>query len=282
MNRVLSYRTSYIAGRVLLYLCILVLVLFILLPFAWILITSFQRSDYLMSVPPKVAVKTFNLDFYRQLFANQNFRLALSNSVITITISSLLGMVIAAMGGYVIGCFRIKRKSIILFILLSVQLLPAMVLLIPLFMILSTYQLVDTFMGLIVVYLAFQVPVGIWILRGFFFAIPYDLFEAAKIDGSSQLRVFFSVALPLARPGIISVGLFTFINGWNDLLIPLIVTVFRRSMLTVYAASFGGLYDTNYGGAAAVAILSAIPTTIIALIFKKQLVSGLTAGAIKG
>ncbi|MFP4442411.1 MAG: carbohydrate ABC transporter permease [Spirochaetia bacterium] len=269
-------------GRILLYVAAVLIVFFLIGPFIWVFITSLQRSDQLMTVPPQVSIKNFNLRYYKQLFSDSNFRLALKNSLVIITLSSLFAMAIASLGGYAVGSFRMKRKGLLLFSVLAVQLTPALALLIPLFMIFNTYQLVDTYAGLVFAFLTFQVPVAIWILRGFFNSIPRELFDSSRIDGCSRFGTFFRIALPLARPGIVAVGIFTFIQGWNDLLIPLVLSVFERTMLTVYAASFGGLYDTNYGGAAAVAMLSALPTIILAIIFRKQLISGLTAGAVKG
>jgi len=282
MSRSSSAAARRTVGRVFLYLGAAAVVFFILSPFAWVFITSLQKSDYLMSVPPRVSIRDFNLGYYKMLFSDGNFRSALRNSIVVILLASTFAMGIAALGGYAVGCFRIRSKSLFLFAILAVQLTPALALLIPLFMILSTYGLIDTYLGLVLVFLTFQVPVGIWILRGFFHSIPGELFDSSRIDGCSRLGTFFRIALPLARPGIVAVGIFTFIQGWNDLLIPLVVSIQRRSMLTVYAASFGGLYDTNYGGAAAVAMLSALPTTLMAVLFRKQLISGLTAGAIKG
>ncbi|HUV07375.1 MAG TPA: ABC transporter permease subunit, partial [Spirochaetia bacterium] len=104
----------------------------------------------------------------------------------------------------------------------------------------------------------------------------------ARIDGCSRFGTFLRVGLPLARPGIVAVGIFNFIQGWNDLLIPLVVTIYKTTMLTTYASAFGGLYNIDYGGATAVAVLSALPTIIVAVIFRKQLIVGLTAGAVKG
>jgi multiple sugar transport system permease protein len=269
-------------GRILIYVAAVLIIFFLIGPFIWVFITSLQRSDQLMTVPPEVSIKNFNLQYYKQLFSDSNFRLALKNSLVIITLSSLFAMAVASLGGYAVGSFRMKRKGLLLFSVLAVQLTPALALLIPLFMIFNTYRLVDTYAGLVFAFLTFQVPVAIWILRGFFNSIPRELFDSSRIDGCSRFGTFFRIALPLARPGIVAVGIFTFIQGWNDLLIPLILSVFERTMLTVYAASFGGLYDTNYGGAAAVAMLSAMPTIVLAIIFRKQLISGLTAGAVKG
>jgi multiple sugar transport system permease protein len=275
-------RFGKVAKRVGIYTAATLLVVFILLPFAWILITSVQKTDYLQSVPPRVSLRELDFGSYQELFHDPNFRASLVNSLVAVVCSSLLAVAAAAMGGYAVGSFNLRGKSVLLFLILLVQLLPALALLIPFFMILRRLHLVDTYAGLIMVFMVFEVPVGIWILRGFFAAIPHELFDAASIDGCSRMGTFIRIAVPLARSGAMAVGIYTFIGGWNDLLIPLIVSLHRRSLLTVYTTTFGGIYQTNYGGAAAVAVLSALPTVIMAIAFRRQLIQGLTAGAVKG
>jgi len=265
-----------------LYAIVGLLLVWLLSPFIWTLITSIQPYECLVSVPPKLTLNTFNLEYYRTLFSDKQFVSSLKNSTVVILMATFISMWLTSLGGYAIGTFRVRGLSAIMFALLSIQLAPALALLIPLFVLFKTLNLIDTYTGLVIVFLVFQVPVGIWILKGFFESIPYELYDAARIDGCSRLGAFFKVALPLARPGILAVGIYTFITGWNDLLIPLTMSVYKTTMLTVYASSFGGLYQIDYGGATAVAVLSAIPTILLALIFKKNLVQGLTAGAIKG
>ena len=278
----MSVRPVRVLKRIGIYGTAALLVVFILMPFVWIVITSVQDTDHLQSVPPSVSLRTLDFSSYRQLFADPLFRKSLTNSLVAVSSATLLAMVIASLGGYAVGCFRLRMKSGVLFFMLIVQLVPALALLIPFFMILRSLRLLDTYGGLILVFLVFQVPVGIWMLRGFFASIPHELFDAASIDGCSRMGTLLRIAIPLARPGIVAVGIYTFIGGWNDLLIPIIVSLYKRTMLTVYATSFGGLYDTNYGGAAAVAVLSALPTVLMAIVFRKQLIQGLTAGAVKG
>ena len=275
-------RFGKVAKRVGIYTAATLLVVFILLPFVWIFITSVQKTDYLQSVPPRVSLRELDLSAYQELFHDPNFRASLVNSLVAVISSSLLAVAAAALGGYAVGVFHLRGKSVLLFLILLVQLLPALALLIPFFMILRRLHLVDTFPGLIMVFMIFEVPVGIWILRGFFAAIPHELFDAASIDGCSRMGTFIRIAVPFARSGAMAVGIYTFIGGWNDLLIPLIVSLHRRSLLTVYTTTFGGIYQTNYGGAAAVAVLSALPTVIMAIAFRRQLIQGLTAGAVKG
>jgi len=272
-------RTVKICGF---YTIVGLLLTWLLSPFLWTLITSLQPYECLVSVPPRLELNRLNLEYYRILFSDEQFLTALKNSTIVILTATSISMLLTALGGYAVGTFRVRGLSAIMFALLSIQLAPALALLIPLFVLFKTLNLIDTYAGLVIVFLVFQVPVGIWILRGFFESIPYELYDAARIDGCSRLGAFFRVALPLARPGILTVGIYTFITGWNDLLIPLTMSVYKTTMLTVYASSFGGLYQIDYGGATAVAVLSAIPTILLALIFRKNLVQGLTAGSIKG
>ncbi len=272
----------HILKRIGVYGTAVLLVSFILLPFVWIVITSVQDTDHLQSVPPTVSLRQLDFTSYKRLMADPMFRTSLTNSLVAVTSATLLAMVIASLGGYAVGCFQLRGKSGVLFFMLIVQLVPALALLIPFFMILRSMHLIDTYAGLIMVFLVFQVPVGIWMLRGFFASIPHELFDAASIDGCTRLGMLLRIAVPLARPGIVAVGIYTFIGGWNDLLIPIIVSIHRRTMLTVYATSFGGVYKTDFGGAAAVAVLSALPTVLMAIAFRKQLIQGLTAGAVKG
>ncbi len=277
-----SARLLHALGRTGVYCAAFLVVAFILLPFAWIFITSLQRIDALQSVPPRVSLRELDTSSYVHLFRDENFRTALGNSLVAVSASSLLAMMIATLGGFAVGTWSFRGKSSLLFAMLIVQLAPALALLIPFFMALRSLGLIDTYAGLILVFLVFQVPVGIWMLRGFFAAIPVELYDAAEIDGCTRWGILLRISVPLARPGIVAVGIYTFIGGWNDLLIPLIVSLHKRTLLTVYTTSFSNQYGDNYGGAAAVAVLSALPTILMAVAFRRQLIQGLTAGAVKG
>ena len=193
------------------------MLLFILSPIIWTLITSFQPSSNLMVAPPRIEFSQVNLSFYQQLVHDPQFRKALANSLIVITTSTVIGLFFAALGAYSIARYRFKGKVTILFALFSIQLAPALALLIPLFIIMRGFGLIDTYPGLILTFLLFQVPVSIWLLRGFFHSIPAELYDAAMIDGCSRLATFFKIALPLAAPGLGATAIYMFIGGWNDL-----------------------------------------------------------------
>jgi len=264
------------------YVCVFLLCAWSLAPFFWTMLTSFQSYSNITAVPPRISFKDINAYYYQWLFKDITFRKALLNSVKVVTCATLVGLIVAALGAYSLGVFNIKGKGTIMFCLLSIQLAPAILLLIPLFVLMRKVGLLDTFVGLVSTYLLFQVPVGIWMLRGFFEAIPRDIFDSARIDGCSSFAMFWQVALPLVKPGLLAVGVYTFITGWGELLIPMTIGLYRYQLLTVYASAFGGLYQIDYGGATAVATISGIPSVILALVFRRYLVSGLTAGAVKG
>ena len=268
--------------KILLHGAAYLLALFVLAPFLWVLLTSFQDVENLMVVPVRISLFDMNFYYYERLFADEQFIFSLKNSLIVVSVSTFFSMAICSLGGYAIGALRVRRKDFILFLLLGTSLAPPLVFLIPLFMVLRFFQLIDTYMGLVFMFLTFQVPIGIWILRGFFHSIPRDIFDAATVDGCSRLDTFLTIGLPLARPGIIAVGLFSFLQSWNNLLVPLVVTIHRRTTLTVYASNFGWIRQMNYGSATAVAVLSSIPTILLAVVFRKQLIEGLMSGATKG
>ncbi|MEM3485373.1 MAG: carbohydrate ABC transporter permease [Candidatus Methanomethyliaceae archaeon] len=264
------------------YTGVCLLLMFILGPIIWTALTSLQSYVNLTSVPPKITLTQIDLYYYKWLFGDVAFRRALLQSITVVGCATCLGIVLAALGAYALGTGQLKGKSVVMFLLLSVQLVPALTFLIPLFLMLRSLQLVDTFVGLVVVFLLFQAPVGIWMLRPFFESIPKEVFDAARIDGCSTFAAFLHVAVPLARPGLFAIAIYLFITGWGDLLIPLTVGIFRYRLITVYASAFGGLYQIDYGGATAVATISAIPSIILAIMFRKQLIEGLIAGAVKG
>lgn len=276
------YRIRKVGWQCMIYLGVSVLCMWILAPLVWTALTSVQSYANLTSVPPKISFREFEVYYYRWLFTDELFRRAIIQSVLCVTCATFFATILAAMGAYIIGVYRIRMRTLFLFSLLFIQLIPALALLIPLFILLKMLNLVDTFWGLVLTFLLFQTPVAIWILRGFFEAIPHDIFDAAKIDGCSRLVMFRKIAWPLARPGITATALYTFITGWGDLLIPLTVGIYRWQLLTVYASAFGGLYQIDYGGATAVATLTAVPTIVLAVVFHRKLLQGLTAGAIKG
>ena len=276
-----NYRLRKSVFRFLNYLLVALIVLFMVGPVLWIIITSLQPMSNLMSVPPKVSWQSMTGVYYRELFANASFTKSLENTALITVISTAAVLIISCLGAYAVARFHFPHKEVFLFSILGLQLGPAVAYLIPLFIMVRQLGLIDTHIGVILVFVAFVVPLGIWLLRGFFEDIPRELEPAARMDGCSRFGAFYRIILPLARGGIMATAIFVFISIWGDFLIPLVLTFSRATTLTIFASAFGGLHNVNYGGAAATAVISGMPTIILAIVFRRYLVRGLMEGSVK-
>jgi multiple sugar transport system permease protein len=277
----LSYRLRKRLFKAMLYVAAALLMGFVVGPIIWIVITSFQPSENLMSVPPKVTLTKPTLLYYQQLFRSPAFVKSLLNTIIITTFATLLTIGVSCLGAYAVARFRFPRKELFLFSIMGIQLGPAVAYLIPLFLMVRTFGLTDTHIGVILVFLAFVVPLGIWMLRGFFEDIPRELEPAARMDGCTRFGAFFRIILPLARGGIMATAIYIFIASWGEFFIPLVVTFSKATTLTVFASAFGGVHEVNYGGAAATAVVSGVPSIIMALFFRRYLIRGLLEGSVK-
>ena len=204
------------------------------------------------------------------------------NSVVIALMTTVFSMVTATLGGYGISRFRFRGRGALSYIVLTTQVLPGSLLMIPLYIIMGNLQLLDTRLGLVIAYATFSVPFCTWMMKGFFDSIPLSLEEAAKVDGAGRFRCFATVVMPLTVPGLVATGLFAFINGWNEYLF---ASTFMKSYenwtLPMGIASFQGQYTTNWGTLMAGSVLVTIPVVVLFLALQKHLVGGMTAGAVK-
>ena len=267
-------------GIVLTYLALALVVLFYVGPIAWIAISSVQPQGRLTSVPPSVSLAAIQFDHYRDLLASAAFRDALQRTILVTLSSTAVVLLLAIPTAYATARLHFRGKMAFLMSILIVQLGPAVAFLIPLFILMRGLALIDTYAGLVLVFAGFVTPVGVWLLRGFFENLPPQLERAARMDGCSRFGAFWRIMVPLAGAGIGAVALVAFIAIWGDLLIPLTLT-FSRSLLTVYASGFAGEHIINYGGAAATAVISAVPTVLLVIVFRRFLIRGLTEGSVK-
>ena len=267
--------------RGLAYLALAAIVTFFLLPVLWMAITSVQPYALLTAVPPRVSFAAATGQNYADLLGDPKFRRAVTATVVTSVLSTALALLVAIPAGYATGRLRFAGRAVYLFSILTVQIGPAVAFLIPLFLMMQRFGLIDTYPGLILVFVLFVAPVAVWLLRGFFAVLPPGLERAARMDGASRWRAFYQILLPLGTGGIWAVVLLIFISVWGDLLIPLVLSFSRVVTLTVVASGFSGEQNINYGGASAVAVLSALPAVILALAFRRHLIKGVTEGAVK-
>jgi N,N'-diacetylchitobiose transport system permease protein len=201
-----------------------------------------------------------------------------------VTGTVLLSVIVGFFAAAALARFRFRGRRAIMVTILAVQMLPGAALLIPTFLMFNAVNLLGTFFGLILAYVAAVLPFSIWVMRGFFVAIPVEIEEAAKIDGAGTTRILFSVLFPLVAPGVISTSIFAFIAAWNDYLV---AYTFMKDQgmytLPVWLASFTTpTAGTDFGGQMAGSVLISLPVIIFFLIIQRNLVSGMSAGAVKG
>ena len=263
-------------GKAVTVILVIVVCIFALFPFIWMISTSFKTNSEIYTAAP-----TYTSMFTTET-ATFNFKQWAANSIFVAFLTTIFSMIIAVLGGYGISRYRFKGRGALSYIVLTTQVLPGSLLMIPLYIIMSNLGLLNTKIGLMLAYVTFTVPFCTWMMKGFFDSIPISLEEAARVDGAGTFRCFFTVTLPLTVPGLVSTGLFAFINGWNEYLF---ASSFMQSYdnwtLPVGIASFKGQYATDWGTLMAGSVLITIPVVILFLCLQKHLVGGMTAGAVK-
>ena len=248
--------------------------------------TSLKPAEEVYTNTPAFIPENPTVQGYAEMLTTESstfdFKQWAANSVMIALLTTVFSMIIATLGGYGISRFRFRGRGALSYIVLTTQVLPGSLLMIPLYIIMGNLKLLDTRMGLVIAYATFSVPFCTWMMKGFFDSIPFSLEEAAKVDGAGRFRCFATVVMPLTVPGLVATGLFAFINGWNEYLF---ASTFMKSYenwtLPMGIASFQGQYTTNWGTLMAGSVLVTIPVVILFLALQKHLVGGMTAGAVK-
>ena len=275
-------RRSPVAS-VVLYAAVLAVGAFSLFPFAWMALTSIKKNSEIFTRKPVFVPSTPTLDRYAQIFADSDFTRPLLNSTIVAGTTTVLGIAVAALAGYALARFRMPLQRYLLVLVLSVQMFPLIALIIPLFVVMRTLDLLNTYTGLILAYLSFTIPLAVWMLRGFFRSIPSDLEDAAMVDGCTRMGSLLRIVLPLAGPGIAAASIYGFISAWNEFLFALtFMSDERMYTLPVMLQSFVGREQSDWGAIMAASVLFTLPVIVFFLLVHKRLTQGMVQGGIKG
>jgi multiple sugar transport system permease protein len=270
-------------GRVLFYALVLIFIIVLLLPFLWQFLTSIKPLSEISSMPAKWIPSSFNIQFYVNIFTKHPFGRYMFNSAIVAITATLVSLMIGASAAYALGRLRFKGKRVLLMAILSISMFPTIATLSPLYLLLRNLDLLNKHAGLILPYIVFSLPMGIWLLTNFFSQLPKGFEEAASIDGASWGDIFFRIMLPLIKPATFSVGLLIFINCWNEYLYALsFMSDPKMRTVPVGIALLPSNYQLPWGDVAAASIVATVPLIILVLIFQKRIVAGLTTGGIKG
>ncbi|WP_202865943.1 carbohydrate ABC transporter permease [Kribbella turkmenica] len=258
-------------------------VVFGCLPTYWLVATALMPREEVFAPNRSFLPRAISLESFRTFSGNAELMQNLLNSVIVSSLTAILSVVVSILAAYSLSKFRYRGRGALMVLLLSGQLFPGALLLISLYLLLNTVGLLYTYTGLVLAFTTFTLPLTVFLLKGFFDALPDEILEAARLDGASNLAVLRRIALPLVAPGIATAGLFGFMRGWNDLLFAL--TLGGQDKRTLPA----GLVQTFiYQGAAdwpalmAASIVTSLPIVVTFVILQRFLVSGLSAGAVKG
>jgi multiple sugar transport system permease protein len=278
-----------ILERILTYGGAIVVALVILAPPTWLFISSISSIRELLNVPVHWIPQEPTFErYWRVMFATGSdaaavFRRSMLNSFIVASGVTIICVVIGSLAAYSFARLKFPGQSQMIYVLLFSYMLPPIMIIVPLYTIMRDLRMLDTLHGLILLYAALILPFAIWIMKGYFQTIPGELEDAARIDGCSRLGALLRVVIPLSAPGLIATTLFCFLLAWEEFLLALIFTSSPQAKtVPVAIAEFTGRHAIDYGMMATGGVIAAIPPVLIALVFQKYLVSGLTSGAIKG
>jgi multiple sugar transport system permease protein len=261
----------------------LLVIAYALLPVAWIFSLSLKPAADLNDrrfVPQRIS-----LEHYRAIFADAQFPAALWNSIGIASITTLLSVLLAMFAAYAIVRLRFRGRRLVLVAALSIAMFPPVAVIGPLFELWRNLGLYDTWPGLILPYMTFTLPLAIWTLAAFFREIPWDLDQAARVDGATPLQAFRHVIVPLAAPGVFTAAILVFIFAWNDFLFAAALTSTNDARTVPAAIAFftgSSRFELPTGSIAAASVVVTVPVTLMVLVFQRRIVAGLTAGAVKG
>ena len=243
------------------------------------------------SVTPEAALfgaltlwpRDVTLEHYRALFGERDFWVPIRNSLIVAGSTTILCVTVGALAAYALARLRFQWKRTILAFILAVTTFPQIAIVSPLYMLLRSLGLIDTYPGLVLPYVTFAMPLAIWLLVGFFRQMPDDLEDAARVDGATRWQGFVRIIIPLSAPALAATAILVFLYCWNEFLFALSFTLGPdRQTVPVAIALFRGQYQVPWGEILAAAVVATIPVALIVLAFQRRIVQGLTAGAVKG
>jgi len=254
-------------------------------PIYWAIITTFKSNRDLISKDPTFWPTSFSFESYKTIFSDGDFLPSLQNTLIITLGSVLLGLVVGFLAAVAVARFNFRGRSFFIVTMLVVQMVPLLAIIVPLFVVMNDAGMTGTLFGVMLAYLVFTVPYVIWTLRSFIVNIPAELDEAAMVDGCTQWGAFFRVILPLTLPGLITTGVYSWIQAWNEFIVAntLLATGGQKTSmiwLTFYATT--PTRGADYGAQMAGALAVSLPVIVLFVLFQKKLSAGLTAGAVKG
>ena len=261
-----------------------------LAPIAWLFISSITPLTQLITIPLKWIPERPSFEYYEQIImaapkaktTASNFKVAVVNSMIIASSVTTLCLCVGSLAAYAFARLDVPLGDQLIFLLLFIEMIPGIAIMIPLYLLASRLNMLDRRITLVIIYCSFSLPFVIWMMRGYFQTIPKELEDSAMIDGCGRLGALFRVVIPLSTPGLFATGIFTFLGAWNEFMLALVMSQSLNSKtMPVALAEFIGRFRVDYGLMCTVGVIACVPPILIALIFQRYLIEGLTAGAVK-
>ena len=270
-------------NMVLFYAFLIIFVLVSVFPLLWVFKMSIITKAELYATPPTILPQNLSGAEWTQVLGDSTFQRALINSSVIAGVTTVFCLFFGSIAAYAIARLRFRFKSTVMTLILAISFFPAVAIIAPLFIQYTQLGLINTYASVIITDTVFALPLTIWLLVAFFRELPRDLEDAAKVDGATTMQAFRKVIVPLAAPGVFTTAILTFIYAWNEFLFAN-TFLFDQSTqpVTVVIPNFATIYTIDYGAQAAAAVVVTVPLVIMVLIFQRRIVSGLTAGAVKG
>lgn len=268
-------------SKLILYAVLSILSAVYLFPVLWVVLSSFKGTEDLYRWPPGLWPNPFTLENFRTAFQEGNFGLYFWNSTLVTVSSTLLLLLINSMAGFALAKYRFKGDTFILLGFISTLMIPLEVIMIPIFKVISSLQMYDNLLGIIIPPAA--TPTGVFLMRQYLLTVPDDLLEAARMDGASEWKIYWRIILPIAKPILAVLTIFSFMWRWDDFLWPLIVISSpQKYTIQLALSNFIGQYDVDWGSLLAMTVVTMIPVLVVFLVFQKYFVRGMVTSGMKG
>ena len=287
-------RLRRLGARAGLYVAAVAIVVYALAPFIWLIVSSFQTEREIVSVPPHWIPRDPTVENFRNIFLEpprgkfvpssaKEMLPAIRNSTVIALAVLVLDLVLAVPAAFAFARFKLRFREPLMYMVLGSRIVPDIVLIIPFYLIFQRLALTDTLTALIVSYVGMTLPFTIFILAGYFETIPEELTKAARIDGCNRLQALVRVVLPLSGPALVTSGVFAFITCWNEFLFGFMLTQTEAAKtVTVVLANFTTDLNVDFALMNAAGVIAMVPPVVLALVFRRFVVSGLVTGAVKG
>ncbi len=270
--------------QILTYVVLLGFSFYCLFPFLWMVVTALKPTDQIRTITPSFIVPHPTMEHFINVITQSKFLTYFRNSIFVSVVVTALSLMISIFAGYALSRFiRFRGVKLFSVAMLLSQMIPGVLLLIPLYLTMKDLGLINTYTSLILAYTTFTVPLCTFMMKGFFDSIPMDMEEAAEIDGCSRVSLIFRILLPVSLPSMIAAGMFAFLNSWNEFMFGFVfINDDEHRTLTPGIYLFKGLFQTDWGSLMASSVLSVLPVVLMFVFMQRFLVEGMTAGSVKG